>query len=98
MAALLFQFTSIGEFLDGIDGAGLLVSIHSLADGQRLLKERDGNCGLLDTDISIGEVVDGCCIFWMLITKSIASKLHCFSMVLQSLRPLIEILVSNRHA
>src|SRR3990167_8866853 len=78
MAALLFYFTSIAETVNGIDGVGVLVSIHSLANGQRLLKERDGNCGLLDTDISISEIVDGRCVFWMLITKSIASKLHCF--------------------
>src|SRR3990167_355389 len=79
------------------EGVGVLVSIYSRENDQRLLNEWDGNCGLLDTHISIGEVEDGCCIFWMLITNSIAIKLHCFTIVLQRLRPLIEFLVANRH-
>src|SRR3990167_7728232 len=95
MTALLFQFTSLSETVDDIDGVGVLVSKHSLENDQRLLKEWDGNCGLLDLDISKGEVEDGCCIVWMLITNSTASKLHGFTIVLQSLRPLIEILVAK---
>src|SRR3990167_8181344 len=97
MATLLFQFSSQGELTDDTDGVWVLVSIYSLANDQRLLKEWDGNCGLLDTDISRGEIVNGCCIAWMLITDSIASKFNCFTTVLQSLRPLIENPVANRH-
>src|SRR3990167_8188058 len=57
MPALLFQFTSDCETRDGIDGVGVLVSKQSLVNAHRLFQERNGNCGLLDMDISKGEIV-----------------------------------------